>query len=62
MVVTGSFRISLPYGILIVVCCEQEQHLEQIRLAKTLVTNPLVPDDYDGSTYFAKLAREKAEV
>ncbi|CAM9958340.1 unnamed protein product [Ascophyllum nodosum] len=40
---------------------EEEQHLEQIRLAKTLVTNPLVPDDYDGSTYFAKLAREKAE-
>lgn len=40
----------------------QEDHLEQIKLARSKASNLLVPDDYDGSTYHAKLSRELAEV
>lgn len=40
----------------------QENHLEQIKLARSKASNLLVPDDYDGSTYHAKLSRELAAV
>lgn len=40
----------------------QEDHLEQIKLARSKASNLLVPDDYDGSTYHAKLSREIAQV
>lgn len=40
----------------------QEDHLEQIKLARSKASNLLVPEDYDGSTYHAKLSRELAEV
>lgn len=40
----------------------QEEHLEQIKLARSKASNLLVPDDYDGSTHHAKLARDKAKV
>lgn len=40
----------------------QEDHLEQIKLARNKASNLLVPDDYDGSTYHAKLSREIAQV
>ncbi len=40
----------------------QEDHLEQIKLARSKASNLLVPDDYDGSTYHAKLSRAIAEV
>ncbi|CAM9166124.1 unnamed protein product [Scytosiphon promiscuus] len=41
---------------------QEEDHLEQIKLARSKASNLLVPDDYDGSTYHAKLSRELAEV
>eukprot|EP00903_Cladosiphon_okamuranus_P005765 g5716.t1 len=41
---------------------QEENHLEQIKLARSKASNLLVPDDYDGSTYHAKLSRELAEV
>ncbi|CAM9314891.1 unnamed protein product, partial [Hapterophycus canaliculatus] len=40
---------------------QEEDHLEQIKLARSKASNLLVPDDYDGSTYHAKLSRELAE-
>lgn len=36
--------------------------MEQIKLARSKASNLLVPDDYDGSTYHAKLSRELAAV
>eukprot|EP00752_Nemacystus_decipiens_P018608 g16683.t1 len=39
---------------------QEENHLEQIKLARSKASNLLVPDDYDGSTYHAKLSRELA--
>lgn len=46
-----------PYAILY-----QEESLEQIKLARSKASNLLVPEDYDGSTYFAKLTRDKSMV
>ncbi|CBJ27696.1 conserved unknown protein [Ectocarpus siliculosus] len=40
---------------------QEEDHLEQIKLARSKASNLLVPDDYDGSTYHAKLSREIAQ-
>lgn len=40
----------------------QEEHLEQMKLARSKASNLLVPDDYDGSTYHAKLTRDQAKV
>ncbi|CAB1105480.1 unnamed protein product [Ectocarpus sp. CCAP 1310/34] len=40
---------------------QEEDHLEQIKLARSKAFNLLVPDDYDGSTYHAKLSREIAQ-
>lgn len=45
----------LPYA-------EQEEHLQQMKLARNKVSNLLVPDDYDGSTYYARLTRDQAKV
>eukprot|EP00904_Undaria_pinnatifida_P010728 jgi/Undpi1/6786/HiC_scaffold_21.g09263.m1 len=40
---------------------QEEEHLEQIKIARSKASNLLVPDDYDGSTHHAKLSRDKAK-
>ncbi|KAG5177624.1 hypothetical protein JKP88DRAFT_264966 [Tribonema minus] len=40
---------------------EEEEHLRQLKDKRLMCTNPLVPDDYDGSTWIARLNRQKSD-
>ena len=62
MLPDASLRLDIFYGLCLYLLLLQEDHLEQIKLARSKASNLLVPDDYDGSTYHAKLSRTIAEV